>query len=90
MLLLAQQLSELRGLSPTDDDVALDAALTALSGRIRLHDAAGRTPESVITELYRTIMSRPSADTEAAPADAGDDSGKAHRPPGAGPTTIAS
>lgn len=89
LLLLAQQLSELRGLPPSHDDVALDAALTALSGRIRLHDAAGRTPESVITELYRAIMARPEVDDEPATTENGDDSGKAHRPPGAAPTTTA-
>ncbi len=88
LLLLAQQLSELRRLPPAHDDVALDAALTSLSGRIRLHDAAGRTPESVITELYRSIM--PQTEQAADQEDTGSDPGKAHRPPGAAPTTIAS
>ncbi len=92
LLLLARQLSELRGLPPDHDDVALDAALTSLSGRIRLHDAAGRTPESVITELYRSIMPEPEADgaADAESDETGDDPGKALRPPGAAPTTIAS
>ena len=91
MLLLAGELAELRDLDPTDDDVALDAALTALSGRIRLHDSAGRTPESVITELYRSIMHRPepTPDDQDSPEN-GSDPGKAHRPRGAAPTTIAS
>ena len=92
LLLLSEQLGQLRGLPADHTDVGLDAALTALSGRIRLHDSAGRTPESVITELYRSIMNRPDPtdDTDNAP-DAGDaDQGKAPRPPGAAPTTIGS
>lgn len=90
LLLLSEQLGKLRGLPPDHDDVGLDAALTALSGRIRLHDSAGRSPESVITELYRSIMARPDpADEPTSPEDNGDE-GKAPRPPGAAPTTTGS
>jgi MoxR-like ATPase len=38
---------------PTDDwYVGLAAAKASLSGRIRLHDGCGRTPEEIVTELY--------------------------------------
>jgi len=56
LLLLAVQLATLRGAEPTDPTVGLDAALTALSGRIRLHDSASSTPEEIITELWQQIM----------------------------------
>jgi MoxR-like ATPase len=49
---LAASLAALRGTSVAAPDVGLDAALLALSGRIRLHEAAGRTPEEVVTELW--------------------------------------
>ncbi len=90
LLLLSEQLGHLRNLPADHIDVGLDAALTALSGRIRLHDSAGRTPESVITELYQSIMARPDpTDEPASPEDNGDQ-GKAPRPPGAAPTTTGS
>lgn len=91
LLLLSEQLGQLRGLPADDPGVGLDAALTALSGRIRLHDSAGRTPESVITELYQRIMKKPEP-TDEPTDDAGDggDQGKAPRPPGAAPTTTGS
>jgi hypothetical protein len=40
LVLLGGRLAQLRGVLPTDDDVGLDAALTALGGRIRLHEGA--------------------------------------------------
>ena len=49
---VAASLARLRG-APTDDwRVGLDAALVALSGRIRLAESSRRDPESVVTELY--------------------------------------
>ncbi len=91
LLLLSEQLGQLRALPADDPEVGLDAALTALSGRIRLHDSAGRTPESVITELYHSIMARPEPTDESPPDQSGDtDQGKAPRPPGAAPTTTGS
>lgn len=90
LLLLSRRLGELRGLPADHYDVGLDAALTALSGRIRLHDSAGRTPESVITELYQSIMQRRSYEQDEPPSDQSSDPGKAPRPPGAEPTTTGS
>ncbi len=63
LLLLTEQLGRLRGLDPTDDAVGLDAALTALSGRIRVHESSTTTPEAIITELWERIMA-PAADDE--------------------------
>ncbi|MEO7059565.1 MAG: hypothetical protein ABI083_07600 [Lapillicoccus sp.] len=36
----------------SDWQVGLDAALVALSGRIRLSESCTRTPEEIVTELY--------------------------------------
>lgn len=92
LLLLSEQLGMLRGLPADHVDVGLDAALTALSGRIRLHDSAGRTPEAVITELYHSIMKKPEPTDEPGNDEDSDqgDQGKAPRPPGAAPTTTGS
>jgi len=65
-------------------DVGLDAALVALSGRVRVRDGSGRRSEDIITELWRSVFAEPS---DAADADrAGGDPGKASGP--AGPATI--
>ncbi len=56
LLLLAEQLATLRTTASTDPTVGLDAALTALSGRIRLHDSASSSPEEIITALWHQIM----------------------------------
>lgn len=85
-LVLANDLAALRGGDPASRDVGLDAALAALSGRIRLHDSSTQTPESVITELWDRIMERP--DPVESDDDAGESEGKAHRrPEAAGPTS---
>jgi MoxR-like ATPase len=83
---LARSLAAVRGV--TADAAGLDAALTALSGRVRVRPGCGRTAEDVIAELWRTVH-----DAEAI----GDTAGKAHAPagatadpsssPGTGPTT---
>jgi MoxR-like ATPase len=88
LILLAQQLAELRERPLTDRDVGLDAALTALSGRIRLHESAAVTPEAVITELWDRIMERPESegDPDAEAEAGGSEPGKARAPQGA-PTT---
>ncbi|MET0929454.1 MAG: MoxR family ATPase [Aeromicrobium sp.] len=63
---MAVELAKLRGV-PTDDwHVGLAAAKTALSGRVRVHDACDRSPEDVITELYVTTFgAEPRTDDEA-------------------------
>ena len=71
LVLIATELAALRGTDVTDDDVALDAARMALSGRIRVHESCQRTPEEIIDELW---------DAWATTVDVGDDgdsSGKA-------------
>ena len=80
LVLVAAALAGLRGVPTTDRDVSLDAALTALSGRLRLHEGSSRTPEDVVRELWEDVFG-PDEDSE--PADGGDDRpGEAPRPAG--------
>ncbi len=51
-VLVADELAGLRAVEPLDDGVTLDAALLALSGRVRLREGTSRTAEDVVTELW--------------------------------------
>jgi len=51
--LLCGELGRLRGAPPDDDGVTLDAAMLALSGRLRLREGGSRTAEEVVEELWR-------------------------------------
>lgn len=53
---IATSLAALRGTTATDPATGLDAALVALSGRIRLHESAGRSPDDVVRELWRAVF----------------------------------
>lgn len=53
---IAVQLSGLRGVAVDDWHVGLAAANVSLSGRIRLHDSTGRSPEDVVREMYERIF----------------------------------
>lgn len=57
-LLLIDQLALLRSVSLNNNGVGLDAALLALSGRLRMDDASTRTSEEIITELWQQVMHR--------------------------------
>jgi MoxR-like ATPase len=78
-VMVAAELATLRGAPALDPDVTLDAALLALSGRIRLRDGTGRSPEDIVTELWRRHF-RPADPDQPAPdgrsAGPGDESGK--------------
>ncbi|MCB0995131.1 MAG: MoxR family ATPase [Acidimicrobiales bacterium] len=65
LVLLAGELAELRSRPATDRGVTLDAALAALTGRIRLHEGTERSPEQVV----ETLWSRFFATLETAPPD---------------------
>ena len=53
---VAARLSGLRGLALDDPGAGLDAALMALTGRIRLHEGGDRTPEAVVRELWEEVL----------------------------------
>ncbi len=50
--LIAEQLASLRELDVTEEELGLDAALAALSGRIRVREGSGRTPEAIVRDLW--------------------------------------
>ena len=49
---------ELRGLPVSNPSVGLDAAMIALSGRIRLREGTTRTAEEIVTELWAEVFGR--------------------------------
>ena len=77
MVFVANSLAELRKLPILSPKVALDAALVALSGRVRVREGTTRSPEDIITELWESVFNRSTSD------DGGDPEGKATAPIGA-------
>ena len=74
MAMVAHSLGSLRGQPVGNPSVCLDAALVALSGRVRVREGSVRTAEEIITELWQDVFGR----TEAA-----DGEGKGGAPTGA-------
>lgn len=56
LALVAASLGQLRGEPITSPTVGLDAALAALSGRIRVREGSGRSPEDIVRELWRSVF----------------------------------
>ncbi|MFM8564440.1 MAG: AAA family ATPase [Acidimicrobiia bacterium] len=73
MAAVARSLAAVRGLTVNDGGVSLDAALVALSGRVRVREGCARTSEEIVTELWGEVF---------APAPAGEP-GKVSAPTGA-------
>ena len=71
LALVAGELADLRGLEVMDASVTLDAALLALSGRIRVREGCGRNAEEIVTELWERHF--PAAADPAGAADSRDD-----------------
>ena len=59
LALVAEELGALRGRGPQDPDVTLDAALLALSGRIRVREGSSRSAEDVVRELWNRFLGPP-------------------------------
>jgi MoxR-like ATPase len=53
---VATTLAELRGTAPQHTGTGLDAALVALSGRVRLQESCPRTAEEVVRELWQVVF----------------------------------
>ncbi len=53
LVLVTEQLRAIRGEDVASDRTGLDAALTAMSGRVVVLEGCDRTPEDVVTELWR-------------------------------------
>lgn len=78
MCAVASSLAELRGSTASSGDVSLDAALVALSGRVRIREGTSRSSEDIVREIWSTVFG--------APPDEGDSpEGKAKAPTGATP-----
>jgi MoxR-like ATPase len=56
MVRLADGLAAARDAAPLDRELLLDAAIAAMSGRIRVHEDQARTVEEVITELLDAAL----------------------------------
>lgn len=52
LVLIAEQLAALRDADVLDEGLGLDAALAALSGRIRMREGSGRAAEDLVRELW--------------------------------------
>jgi len=73
LVMVASSLTEFRAVPLVDRATTLDAALVALSGRIRVREGASRTPEELVRELWEAVFA-----PVPPPAEGSD-------PPGAGP-----
>ena len=58
LVLLADGLATVRSVSIDEYELALDAALVALSGRLQLHDSTGADPEAIVTEVWADVWAR--------------------------------
>ena len=76
MCAVAASLGGVRGQSPESPSVSLDAALVALSGRIRLREGVTRSAEDIVRELWESVFGRVAGEE-------GDVEGKAGAPTGA-------
>ena len=77
MCAVAASLAAVRGSSVTARDVSLDAALVALSGRVRLREGAMRSTEDIVRELWTSVFGKQD--------DGGSNEGQADAPTGATP-----
>ncbi|MCB0979258.1 MAG: MoxR family ATPase [Ilumatobacter sp.] len=75
---VANTLSGLRGVPADDPGLGLDAALVALSGRLRLREGCNRRPEDIVTELWQEVFAPP----DRGDGEGGDGGGKAPTPAG--------
>ncbi len=80
---LATRLRGLRGRPLDDPGVGLDAALMALTGRIRLHEGGDRTPEAIVRELWAEVLAAEQASTDPPAESLVPAAGKAPAPAGA-------
>lgn len=59
MTRVASSLARVRSADVSDESVGLDAALVALSGRVRVREGHNRTADEIITELWHEVFARP-------------------------------
>ncbi len=59
---VAVSLADIRGTSIENPSVGLDAALVALSGRVRVREGSVRSPEEIVTEIWQDVFGRVEGD----------------------------
>jgi len=74
---VASSLAGLRGVPAEDAGVGIDAAIVALSGRLRLREGCARSADDIVTELWHAVFGPPPGAAD------GDGRGKAIAPIGA-------
>lgn len=67
---VAVSLGELRELPVDNPSVGLDAALVALSGRVRVREGSVRSAEEIVTEIWQDVFGRAEGDASAGKAGA--------------------
>jgi MoxR-like ATPase len=72
LVLIAEQLSSLRDGSIDDEGLGLDAALAALSGRLRVREGGGRNAEDIVRELWSANPAETDDDEAGEPGDNGE------------------
>lgn len=80
MAAVAASLADLRSQPPEQPEVCLDAALVALSGRIRLREGSTRSPEEIVTDLWHEVFAPSSSSDEDHGAPPGGAEGKVRAP----------
>ena len=68
--LVAASLAKVRSKTISDSSVGLDAALVALSGRVRVREGSSRTSDEVIEEIWTSTFAERDAKKATAPAGA--------------------
>jgi MoxR-like ATPase len=59
---MVPELADIRAVPADDWQAGLDAALTTLSGRVRLHETCPRSADQVIEEIFGQVRAARSAD----------------------------
>lgn len=59
---VAVSLADLRGTTIDNPSVGVDAALVALSGRVRVREGSVRTAEEIVTEIWQDVFGRVEGD----------------------------
>ncbi len=74
---VASSLAVARACAVDDWRLGLDTAFVSLSGRVRLSESAGRTPEDIVRQLYEDVFGAEPTDESADPSQDGDAPGEA-------------
>ena len=82
MVRLAGGLAAVRGEPDTERGVLLDAAIAAMSGRVRVYEDQSRTAEEVIADLLDAALATEDGDRASLPAPPPPSKSPNHRPPG--------